>query len=183
MHWLTGQDGGLGIVAAKAVLMYLLAVLALRTGQRRTLAQWTAIDFAAAVAVGAIIGRTALASNQSFAMGAVALVTILVAHRVVMMGRFQRWFAKTVDHRVRVLVEHGRLRRSQLILCGITENDLLSQLRQDGVRSLSEIRYVLYETKGELTIVREDEPEDAPLVVTGLEDAAGYDSAATRGGS
>jgi uncharacterized membrane protein YcaP (DUF421 family) len=176
MHaWLTGHGPGLGIVAAKAALMYGVAVLALRVGQRRTIAQWTAIDFAAAVAIGAIVGRTALAAGQSFLVGAVALVTILAAHTIVMFGRFNRGFAKLVDHRVRVLVDHGRLRRDQLRRCGLTDNDVLSKLRQQGVGSLDELRYVLYETKGELTIVREDgSPRDPELVTTGLEDAADF---------
>src|SRR5947209_2476542 len=119
-----------------------------RAAQRRTLAQWTAIAYAAAVAVGAIIGRTSLASGQSVAEGAVALLTLLAAHRLLMFARFERLFAKLVDHRVRVLVAHGKLRRSQLWICGLTENDVLAKLRQSGVRQLEELRYVLYETKG-----------------------------------
>ena len=147
MTWLTG-DAGLAEVAAKAALMYGVAVLGLRAAQRRTLAQWTTIDFAAAVAVGALIGRTAVAAGQSFVVGVVALATILAAHTVVMVARFDRRFAKLVDHRVRVLVGHGRLRRDQLLLCGVTRNDLYAKLREQGVRSIESLRYVLYETKG-----------------------------------
>jgi hypothetical protein len=51
--------------------------------ERRTLAQLSAFDFAVAVAIGAIIGRGAIVSDTSFATSAVALVTFLVAHRVV----------------------------------------------------------------------------------------------------
>jgi uncharacterized membrane protein YcaP (DUF421 family) len=175
MSWLTGQTGDLWMVAAKAALIYGVAVLGLRLGQRRTLSQWTAIDFAAAVATGAIVGRTALASGQSFLVGAVALLTIVAAHTVVMVARFDRRAAKLVDHRVRVLVDHGRLRRDQLRICGLTENDVVSKLRQLGARDLGELRYVLYETKGELTVVREDGQPDGGLVRTGLRDAAGYE--------
>src|SRR5690349_12167128 len=100
MSWLWDHGAHLWQAAAKAALMYLVAVLALRAGQRRTLAQWTAIDFAAAVAVGAIVGRTALAEGQSFLVGAIALVTILAAHALAMTARFNRWIAKLVDHRI-----------------------------------------------------------------------------------
>ena len=55
---------------------------------------------------------------------------------------------KLVDHRVRVLVAHGQLRRRQLFVCGLTEHDLAAQLRQRGVLDLSDVRYVLYEAKG-----------------------------------
>jgi uncharacterized membrane protein YcaP (DUF421 family) len=174
--WLTGHASDLGTVAAKAALMYLVAVLGLRVAQRRTLAQWTAIDFAASVAIGAIMGRTALATGQSFVIGAVALLTILAAHTLAMLSRYHNLVAKLVDHRVRVLVDHGVLRTRELRLCGITENDLLAKLRERGVREISELRYVLYETKGELTIVPErgEAEQDAELVRIGLRDAAGY---------
>jgi uncharacterized membrane protein YcaP (DUF421 family) len=170
-YWLAG--GSLGIVAAKAALMYAVAVIGLRLAQRRTLAQWTAIDFAAAVAVGALVGRTAVASGQSFAAGAIALLTILLLHALATLARRNRAFAKVVDHRIRVLVEHGVLQHDELVVCGLTDNDVLAKLREKGVRELSELRWVLYETKGDLTIVREsDGEEDGELVRIGLRDAA-----------
>lgn len=176
MSWLTDPGPGLGVVAAKAALMYLVAVLGLRVANRRTLSQWTAIDFAAAVAIGALVGRTAVATGQSFAVGAVALLTVLASHWVMTLGRFSRWIGKLVDHRVRVLVDHGELRRDQLMLCGLTENDVIGKLRERGAHRLSDLRYVLYETKGELTIVTEaQEPDDRlELVKAGLDDAAGW---------
>jgi uncharacterized membrane protein YcaP (DUF421 family) len=174
--WLVSQTGELVGVVGKALLMYATAVVGLRIAHRRTLSQWTAIDFAAAVAIGAIIGRTAVASDQSFLVGAVALITLLAAHAVVTLGRGNRWVAKAVDHRVRVLVDHGQLRHDQLCLCGLTQNDVLAKLRERGVRDLGELRYVLYETKGELTIVPETGPDtgDGSLVQAGLRDAAGF---------
>lgn len=174
--WLIDGWTGTGIAAAKAVLMYLVALLGLRLTHRRTLSQWTAIDFAAAVAMGAIVGRTAVASDQSLAVGAVALLTILAAHWLIDMGRFHPWIYRLVEHRVRVLVAHGRLRRRQLRLCGLTDSEVLAQLRRQGVGGLSELRYVLYEAKGELTVVREpgENVPDPEFVQLGLQDAAGF---------
>jgi uncharacterized membrane protein YcaP (DUF421 family) len=172
-QWLVG-DTELVAVVGKALLMYCTAVVGLRVANRRTLSQWTAIDFAAAVAIGAVMGRTAVAQGQSFLVGALALVTFLVAHALVTVGRGVRWFTKAVDHRVRVLVDHGQLRRDQLWICGLTENDVLAKLRELGHRELADLRYVLYETKGELTVVRESAADDGALVRAGLADAAGF---------
>ncbi|MFL6147470.1 MAG: DUF421 domain-containing protein [Pseudonocardiaceae bacterium] len=174
-EWLAGGTELVAVVG-KALLMYCTAVVGLRVAHRRTLSQWTAIDFAAAVAIGAIVGRTAIAGDQSLAVGAVALVTILAAHWIATVGRFNSWIVNLVDHRVRVLVDHGQLRDDQLRLCGLTESEVLAQLRRHGVASVSELRYVLYETKGELTIVREpgDGSPDSELVRIGLRDAADF---------
>jgi uncharacterized membrane protein YcaP (DUF421 family) len=173
MHWLTGDWARLGLVAAKAALMYATALVMLRLGERRTLAQWTIIDFATAVAMGAIIGRTATAGRQSYLTGAVAVVTLVAVHRVVSALRFTDVVGKLVDHRVRVLVHDGEIRRGELRKCGLTDNDLYAHLRQQGFFDLAEIRYVLYETKGNLTVVptAADRP---PLIAAGLSGAAGW---------
>jgi uncharacterized membrane protein YcaP (DUF421 family) len=61
-------------------------------------------------------------------------------------------------------------------MCGLTDNDLYAQLRQRGVFDLTRLRYVLYEAKGDLTVVPDrDAPDpDAPLVQAGLDSADGY---------
>jgi uncharacterized membrane protein YcaP (DUF421 family) len=172
MAWLTGNWTQLGQVAAKAVLMYVTALVVLRLGERRTLAQWTIIDFATAVAMGAIIGRTAIA-QQSYVTGAVALVTLVAVHRAASVLRFNDLFGKLFDHRVRVLVADGKIRRRQLRRRGLTDNDLYTQLRQRGVFTLDGVKFVLYETKGSITVVPADHYRDE-LVDQGLADAAGY---------
>ncbi len=175
MHWLTGDWTHTGSVAAKAALMYVTALVALRVGERRTLAEWTIIDFATAVAMGAVIGRTAIAGTQSYVTGAVAVVTLVAVHRVVSALRFTEPVGRLVDHRVRVLVEHGKVRTQELRKCAITYNDLVAHLRQRGFFSLDGIRYVLYESKGDLTIVPESaSAADVPLVSDGLANAANY---------
>ncbi len=150
--------------------MYGTALLGLRVGERRTLAQWTTIDFAA---IGAIVGRTALAKDQSYAVGAVALVTIVAVHRLASLLRFWPLFGKLQGHRIRVLVLNGELRRGQLRLCGLTDNDLYAELRLRGVFDLRELRYVLYETKGGLSLVLKTEGDGLPLVAAGLAAATG----------
>jgi len=173
MSWLTSPAPDLFGVAVKATLIYGTALLGLRVGKRRTLAQWTTIDFAAAVAIGAIVGRTAVAKDQSYAVGAVALVTIVAVHRLASLLRFWPLFGKLQDHRIRVLVLNGELRRGQLRLCGLTDNDLYAELRLRGVFDLRELQYVLYETKGDLSLVRKTEGDGLPLVAAGLAAATG----------
>lgn len=172
LSWLVGQWSDLGKVVAKAGLMYVTALVGLRLSERRTVSQWTVIDFATAVAMGAIIGRTAIAGTQSYLTGAVALGTLIVVHRIASLLRFRPLLARLTDHRLRVLVNNGMLRQHQLRICGLTDRDLYAQLRQRGIFDLSQVRYVLYEAKGQLTIVP-NEPGPVPqLAQIGINDAA-----------
>jgi uncharacterized membrane protein YcaP (DUF421 family) len=169
---LVGAAGGLGWVAVKAVLIFAVAVTGLRLGERRTLAQLGAFDFAVAVAIGAIIGRTVTASSASFATGAVALVTLLVVHRAVAFGRRHSRIARLIDHPPRVLVAWGEMQDRELARAGLTAADVYALLRQKGVDDLAQVGYLLYETRGTTTLIGAgDEP--GPLMRDGLT-AAGY---------
>lgn len=174
MSQLVGGAGSLGWVAMKAVLMFAVAVVGLRLGERRTLAQLGAFDFAVAVAVGAIIGRTATSSSTSFATGAVALVTLLVAHRLVSVLRRRGWLRGALDSPPRLLVAHGQLRDDALSRAGLMVDDVYALLRERGVARLDDVDFLLYETHGEVTLVRRGE-DVGPVIRSGLH-AAGYDA-------
>ncbi len=122
------------MVAGKAALMYAVALLGLRVGQRRTLAQWTITDFITAVAVGAIVGRTAIASTQSFATGGAALLTLIVVHRLVSLLRLHPTLRVLFDHEIRVLIVHGQLRSAQPTLRPHRRRRLLPPARTRRVR-------------------------------------------------
>src|SRR5260221_3271314 len=169
---LIGGASGLGWVAVKAVLLFAVAVIGLRLGERRTLAQLGAFDFAVAVAVGAIIGRGATASGTSFAPSAVALVPFLVAHRVVAMLRRHSRFVRLIDHPPLVLVIGGELQAGELARAGLTAADVYALLREKGVGDLGQVGYLLYEARGAVTLVGAGS-EPGPLVRDGL-DASGY---------
>ena len=163
-------------MAVKAVLMFAVAVIGLRLGERRTLAQLGAFDFAVAVAIGAIIGRTVTTPSASFATGAVALVTLLVVHRLVAFARRHSRIARIVDHPPRVLVARGEIQDRELARAGLTAADVYALLRQQGVDDLGQVGYLLYETRGATTLIGAD-GELGPLIRDGLSAAGCRDAA------
>jgi uncharacterized membrane protein YcaP (DUF421 family) len=143
----------LGWVAAKALLLYLTAVIGFRVGKQRTLADLSAFDFVAAVAVGAVVGRVPNASDASYLAGAATLVSVLAAHACV--ARLRRFpsVMHLVDHAPRVLVASGRVFDDELRRCGLTQGDLHAMLRQRGVQDLGEVGYLILEQRGRVSLV------------------------------
>ena len=162
MEHLIGGSGQIGWVAVKALLLYLTAVFGFRLGERRTLAQMSPFDFVAAVAVGAIIGRVPNAEGTSYLAGAATLVTILVAHRAIARLRYVPHIGRFMEHPPRVLVANGEIRDDELRRCGLTRADLYAQLRQQGVGDLVEVGYVIFEPRGQLSIIRRADGDEPP---------------------
>ncbi|HEX6452337.1 MAG TPA: YetF domain-containing protein [Trebonia sp.] len=140
---LVSGPGALGWVAVKAVLIFAVAVIGLRLAERRTLAQLGASDFAIAVAVGAIIGRI-VALPASFASSAVALVTLLVVHRVTAFASRHSRIARLIDYPTHVLIAWSEIQKRELLRAGLTAADLYPLLHQKGVDDLRQVRYLLW---------------------------------------
>ena len=125
-----------------------------------------------AVAIGAIIGRGATASDTSFASSAVALVTLLVAHRLVAISRRHSRVVRLIDHTPRVLAVDGKLQERELTRAGLTDEDVYALLREHGVGDLGQVGYLLYEPRGSVTVVGVGR-EPGPLVLDRI-NASGY---------
>jgi uncharacterized membrane protein YcaP (DUF421 family) len=168
MTWFVGQGTDLWHTAVKAVLLFLVAVVGFRFGERRTFAQLAPFDFVAVVSVGAIVGRTATARDAAFLVGVVALVAVLVTHRVVARLRRHRPVAALVDQPLRLLIADGRTQESELRRSGLTRDDLYGVLRNHGVAREADVRYLVYENKGAFSVVRWDQPIDQEPVASAL---------------
>lgn len=158
MSELVGHACSLGWVALKAVLLFALALAAFRVGERRTVAQLSPFDFVVAVALGAIIGRTATSGSTSFLNGAVALLTLLLAHRIITALRRHTTVTNIVDQPPNVLVVDGQVRADGLARAGLTPGDVYALLRQHGIGDLSEVGVMLYETRGGVSLHRAGTP-------------------------
>ncbi|MEO9140405.1 MAG: YetF domain-containing protein [Jatrophihabitans sp.] len=158
MPELVGHAGALGWVALKAALLFILALAAFRVGERRTVAQLSPFDFVVAVALGAIIGRTATSSSTSFLDGAVALLTLLLTHRIITALRRHTTVTHIVDQPPNVLIVDGELKPGGLARAGLTPGDVYALLRQHDVGDVSEVAVLLYETRGGVSLHRAGTP-------------------------
>jgi uncharacterized membrane protein YcaP (DUF421 family) len=138
--------------ALKALALFLTAVAAFRVTERRTLAEFAPFDWVAAVAVGAIVGRSATASDTSWLTGAAALASVLAGHAVLARLRFLPWVASLVDPPLRVLVRDGRIDHRNLRRCGLTTADLEAILRGHQ-HDLENVHLAIFERKGTVSLV------------------------------
>jgi uncharacterized membrane protein YcaP (DUF421 family) len=140
-------------VAGKAGLLYATAILGLRLGKRRILAELSPFDFVAAVAVGAIVGRIPSAADADYLAGAVTLIAVLFAHAFVSHLRRYSSVARLVDQSPRILVARGKILEEGLRRSGLCRADVESLLRQHGVHEVGEVEYLILEEGGKVSIV------------------------------
>ncbi|MDG4801415.1 YetF domain-containing protein [Micromonospora sp. WMMD980] len=155
---LVGHPGWLVWVAVKAFLLYLTAVLAMRLGGRRTLAELSAYDFVAAVAVGAIVGRLPSAPDGSYLSGVATLLAILAAHALITWVRLRPGGRRLIEKGPVVVVARGRVLTGNLHRAGLTRADLLALLREHGIAEVDVVHLAVLEGRGRLSVLPRSGP-------------------------
>jgi uncharacterized membrane protein YcaP (DUF421 family) len=139
--------------AVKALALFLTAAAAFRLAERRTMGEFAPFDWVAAVAVGALVGRTATATDAPWLTGTAALLALLAAHAAITRLRLLPGISRLVDPPLRILIRDGQINRRNLRRCGLTEGDLDAVLRQQGHLSPADVHLAVYEARGVVSVL------------------------------
>ena len=161
---LGAQPGLLVQVLIATITLYVGFTLLIRLHGTRNMTAMSAADLGCVLAVGAVIGRTALLAVPTLATGLAAVVTLLVLQRL--LRRAQRWrpLARVITPTPVLLMVDGRMDAQAMRRAGIGRDELLQQLRLAGVSRLDQARYVVLERNGALSVLRADSEIDPALL-------------------
>ena len=156
-------------VVVTTIVVYLAFIVLVRLVGPRSLTSTASFDFAAVVALGAVIGRTVLLAEPTLAIGLVALTTLFGMQGVLGWLRQNPRFDRLVHRPPTLLVADGVLLRDNMRRVHVVEDEVRQAVRRSGARSLEEVRCVVLERNGAVSVVRSHRPVDPWL----LEDVAG----------
>ncbi len=146
-----------GVVAITAV-MYATLLVAVRVAGRRTLAQLSAFDVLVTIALGTILGSTAVSPSVSYAEGLAGAVTLLILQ--VALGALRRSsprVRKLVDFSPRVVAEDGQMALPANALGPqMTADELRSQLRLRGAYEPTAVEQAILEPMGGVSVPKTD---------------------------
>ena len=167
---LTWRATWIGVVSGLGI--YIAVLLVTRLLGQRSLSTMSSYDFPVTVAIGAIVGRTALAKT-SLLGGIVALVTLFLAQSGVSWLR-NHGLMRILDEEPILLMAGPRVLHDNLRRARLSDADLLEKLRMNGVTQLDQVRFAVMERSGGISVVTGDDPVDDELLehVIGAEELA-----------
>lgn len=154
-EWFTASWSTLGWVVASTAAMYAITVAAVRVAGRRTVAQLSAFDAVVTIALGSIVAGTVLSPQPRLTQGVAAVLTLLTLQVLVAWTR-QRVgpLRRYLEFEPELVVRDGTLELpSGLLSSQLTDEELGSRLRRQGVFDISDLAAVVLEPDGRISIV------------------------------
>jgi uncharacterized membrane protein YcaP (DUF421 family) len=143
-------------------IMYLVILAAMRVFRRQAGSLSTA-DLLVVVLV-ADAAQNGMASEYYSVTEGLVLIATIYAWNYVLDVAAYRWprVHRVINPPPLPLVRDGRVQRRNLRQELLTLEDLMEQLREQGVEQLSEVRHCCLEGDGHLSVIRRKEGDDAP---------------------
>lgn len=146
-----------------ALVAYAAVVLLTRLAGPRSLATMSSYDFAATVAVGSTVSSAATGSVP-LVSAVLALLLLYALQYVIAALRRRGRLGGLVDNSPLLLLADGTVLTDNLRRARVSTEELRAQIRLAGMTRLDQVRAVILETTGDMSVLGGDEPIDRWLL-------------------
>lgn len=151
--WFEASATSLIAIAVSAIGIYIAIILFTRLAGKRSFSKMSSFDFAITIAIGSIIASGILSSSVSLVQGIFGLAVVYVLQSGVAFLRRYNWFQESLDNSPLLLMDGQNILYKNLKKAHVTESDLRSKLREANVIELSEVRAVVFEATGDISVL------------------------------
>ncbi|MGI0105228.1 DUF421 domain-containing protein [Salinimicrobium sp. WS361] len=147
-------------ISVNAIGIYTAIILFTRLAGKRSFSKMSSFDFAMTVAIGSIIASTVLSKNVSLSSGILGLALIYGLQISVAFFRRYKGVGEAVDNSPLMLMDGQKILTHNLRRAKVTEGDLRSKLREANVLNLSQVRAVVFETTGDISVLHSNSEDE-----------------------
>lgn len=164
VDWFGAEWDTLGMVVVSTLAVYFAVLIYTRVAGLRSFTQMSGFDFAVNIALGSLMATTAVSADPPVAQGVVALGTLYLVQMVIAVLR--RHVNRGVNNPSLLLMDGPEFIEEHLRRGKVTKDDLRFKLRQANVFRYEQVRAMVLETTGEVTVLHAggDEQVDSDLV-------------------
>jgi uncharacterized membrane protein YcaP (DUF421 family) len=146
----------------RSLTVYVFLLVAFRLIGKRQVAQMTPFDLIVLLIISNILQNAMIGPDNSVLGGMIGATTILAANWLVGYVAFSSPRAgRMIEGVPTILVHHGNVIEANMRREDFSREDLLSNLRSQGVFDIKEVRAAILEPSGKLSVLRYESKTDS----------------------
>ncbi|HEX6982503.1 MAG TPA: YetF domain-containing protein [Balneolaceae bacterium] len=175
LQWINYSPGMILMVVLSTLGIYAALIAFTRIAGLRSFSKLSSFDFAITVSFGSIIANTLTSGSPIFLQSVVALAALFVLQITVgsLRGKHSL-MSKLVDSQPLLLMKGSEMLEKNMNKGDVTYKDILAKLRQANVTNLNQVKAVVMETTGSISVLKHNDP-DYKLDSDLLKDVRGWD--------
>jgi len=155
----------------KTLVLYFYIILCYRIMGKKEVGKLSIIDLIVSILIAEIAAMSIEQTDRSIWMSIIpifVLVVIQILLSYISMKNSE--IRKFIDGTPKVIINKGKVNFNQMQKLRYTLDDLVSQLREQGVKNIEEVNYAILENNGKLSVFTDDDNFPMPIIVDGIID-------------
>ena len=136
-----------------SVGIYFGIILFTKIAGKRSFSKMSSFDFAMTVAIGSLFASVILSSTINLSEGLLGLAMLYILQMSIALLRRFKIVQSVVDNKPLLLMDGEKILEDNLRKARVAEADLRAKLREANVIELSEIKAVIFETTGDISVL------------------------------
>lgn len=155
-------------IILKTITLYFLIILAYRIMGKKEVGKLSIIDLIVSILI-AELAAICIEEPERGLFTSIIPITILVLVQVLLSYASLKSYKirDLLDGKPAVIINNGKVNFNEMIKLRYTLDDLLSQLREQSVKSISDVKYAILENNGKLSVFQNN-VYPLPIIIDGI---------------
>lgn len=159
------------VMILKTTFLYFFIILAYRIMGKKEVGKLGIVDLIVSVLIAELAAMSIEDEQASILVSVVPIVTLVVIQVFLsLISLKSTTLRKFIDGDPTVIIKKGKLQFNAMSKLRYSLDDLMSQLREQQVKSIEEVDYAILENNGKLSVFNECKDYPMPLIVDGVVD-------------
>lgn len=155
----------------KTIFLYFFIVVAYRIMGKKEVGELSIIDLIVTVLIAELAALSIEETKRSLFVSIIPITSlVLIQITLSYISMKSTTIRNFLDGRPTVIIKNGKVVFSKMSKIRYTLDDLLSQLREKGIKSIEDVDYAVLENSGTLSVFQNTKDYPMPIIVDGVID-------------
>lgn len=153
----------------KTTLLYFIVILAYRIMGKKEVGQLSIIDLIVSLLI-AELAAISIEDTDLSIFRSIVPIFVLVVIQVLLsfLSLKNSNFRKSVEGSPTVIIREGKIKFNEMTKLRYSLDDLITQLREQGIKSIEEVSYAVLENDGKLSVFQNTKDYPMPIIMDGV---------------
>lgn len=155
----------------RTALLYFLIIICFRIMGKKEVGELSVVDLIVTILIAELAAICIENYNKSILISLVPMISIVVLQVLLSnISLKNNKIRNVLDGKPSVIIKKGKVIFSEMKKLRYTLDDLISQLRDKGVKSIEEVDYAILENSGTLSVFQKEKDYPLPIIMDGVID-------------
>lgn len=158
-------------IIIKTFVLYFFIVICYRIMGKKEVGQLSIIDLIVSILIAELAAMSIEETNRSILISVIPIALLVIIQvSLSLLTLKSNAFRKFIDGNPQILINKGKVNFKQMQKTRYSLDDLISQLREQGIKNLDEVNYAILENNGKLSVFSDNNVYPMPIILDGVID-------------